>query len=78
MGEKQGVNRMAEIAAMYGKSLGECFRMRIGACEIECAFTKWGLVEFYWHNNPPRYRNLLQDLATGEAVIVDEEQRTAH
>lgn len=67
-------NRMAEVAAMFGKKLGEEFmaKLKVGF-EINCKFTNEGLkqeiVDGDWYDNDTFLRRLL----TGEAEIVEGE-----
>jgi hypothetical protein len=66
-------NKMAEVAKMFGKKLGEEFGIKREIVTNKARFTKDGL-EFYdflsdqWigFNKP------LQELLTGTAVIVDD------
>lgn len=66
-------NKMAEVAAMFGKNLGERFAVVLNGEVISCQFTKYGLNTYGTYENP--YIDLdkfvLADLLTGEAVIVD-------
>ena len=67
-------NKMEQVAAMFGKKLGEEFRVQnsqgrgsaVMFCE-EGVMTRPGL-HHTWFNN----KFLLNDLLTGEAVIVNE------
>ncbi len=65
-------NRMADVAALFGKELGEEFmaRLKVGF-EINCKFTNEGfkqeLVDGDWYDND----NFLRRLLTGEAEIVE-------
>jgi hypothetical protein len=67
-------NKMAQVAAMFGKKLGEEFtaRLKVGF-EINCKFTNEGLkqeiVDGDWYDND----NFLRRLLTGQAEIVDGE-----
>ena len=59
-------NRMAEVAALFGKKLGEEFRTKDGG--LMYAFDSVGLAEYgIVYNN-----EMLRKLLTGEAEIVEE------
>lgn len=64
-------NKMAEVAKMFGKELGEVFDIKWGVCEYTIRFTKDGMevTDDYgeWYE-----AQLYRVLLTGEAVIVDE------
>ena len=68
-------NKMEQVAAMFGKKLGEEFmaRLKVGF-EINCKFTNEGLKQEIfddgWYDNDSFLRRLL----TGEAEIVEEEE----
>lgn len=73
-------NKMAEVAAMFGKKLGEPFE--VGICgelkskRHKCKLTEGGLYEWYedwqkWVFDP---EDILHDLLTGEAEIVEDEK----
>jgi len=70
-------NKMAEVAKLFGKKLGEEFTlMSKYKDKIDCKFTKRGLMYldknfFDWQVSGDI---LLTDLLTGKAVIVDEAQ----
>jgi hypothetical protein len=67
-------NKMAEVAQLFGKELGEEFTVKDKyKTEWHCKFTKRGLMYldktfFDWQESGDY---LLQFLLTGEAVIVD-------
>ena len=67
-------NKMAYVAAEYGKRLDERFTIDLNGCRISCAFTQYGLNSFGAYDNPyiDVDANILTDLLTGEAVIVDD------
>lgn len=69
-------NRMAEVARLFGKKLGEEFAVkdRYRTRTEWCKFTEHGLLcldkaFFLWQNSD---NDLLQHLLKGTAVIVDE------
>lgn len=61
-------NKMAEVAKMFGKKLGEEFDIKWGECEYTIRFTKDGMevTDDYgeWYE-----AQLYRVLLTGEAVI---------
>ncbi len=69
-------NKMSEVAAMFGKKLDEEFKIKYGdslAFEAAVKFTKKNfrvkhLLQDYWSWD----NELLADLLTGRAVIVDD------
>jgi hypothetical protein len=66
-------NKMEQVAALFGKRLGELFRLKWGNVECLCEFTARGLrcypsEEKYTYSN----NDWLFLLLIGEAVIVDE------
>lgn len=71
-------NKMEQVAAMFGKQLGEEFKVKVD-CTIEkiilCRFSKKGLC--YQEDEKWNYEWFITDmvmaqLICGEAVIVDE------
>jgi hypothetical protein len=73
----ESANRMAEVAKMFGKKMGEEFVIQSGS-QFRGRFTKEGLegAEGYeWNEKNWTYELgswLLTDLLTGKAVILDE------
>lgn len=68
-------NKIEQVAAMFGKKLGEEFRVDEKNCRknMICKITEKGL--FFYHTTYEAWwqdSGLLSDLITGEAVIVDE------
>jgi hypothetical protein len=69
-------NKMSQIAKMYGKKLGEEFKVKCTTGKIiQCRFSKKGL--WYqeidqWNHNWFITDMLIAQLIRGEAVIVDE------
>ena len=64
-------NRMADVAALFGKVIGERFRVKFLSENRESVFTESGLQTKdldVWHIN----NAWLNYLLTGEAVIGDE------
>ena len=60
-------NRMAEVAAMFGKKLGESFTVRVGTnIASACVFKNNGL---FCEGRPCEI--MLWDLLTGRAEIVE-------
>ena len=66
-------NKMEYLAAGYGKKLDEKFMVKRDGCIFTCAFTKYGFTTFGAYENPyfDVDANVLVDLLTGEAVIVE-------
>ncbi len=68
-------NKMAEVARMFGKELGEEFKVK-GTIrdfyEVTVAFTSNGLFLRGKNAIVVNRMGVLEDLLTGEAVIVDE------
>lgn len=73
----ENTNRMAEVAKMFGKELGERFDVVICGDRFTVYFTETGMEheadvkEFNWYNLNP---HLLEGILTGRAVIVNEAQ----
>ena len=66
-------NKMAQVAAMFGKKLGEEFTVRGKAQDYLMVFTEIGLKLRQEMAYPELFENsFLRKLLTGEAVIVDE------
>ena len=72
-------NKMEQVAAMFGKQLGERFIVErdYGRFDCEfaaCGFVTYGFVTYGAYENP--YLNfddlILEDLLTGRAVIINE------
>jgi hypothetical protein len=67
-------NRMEQVAAMFGKKLGERFTIVRDYDRFDCRFMKHGLETFGVYENP--YMDfdcfILEDLLTGRAVITDD------
>ena len=68
-------NKMAEVAKMFGKRLGEEFIVNEEECRknLICKMTERGL--FFYHGSYKAWwqdSGLLSELITGEAVIVDD------
>ncbi len=68
-------NKMADVAALFGKKLGEMFTVKWGSPDFmfDCRFDEYGL---YVLSEPPFSdhfsQRLLYDLLKGRAVIVDD------
>lgn len=68
-------NKMEQVAAMFGKKLGEMFTVKWGSPDFmfDCRFDEYGL---YVLSVPPFSdyfsERLLYDLLKGRAVIVDD------
>jgi hypothetical protein len=62
-------NKMAAVAALFGKKLGEEFKMQMGDAVFIAKITEHGLVvnDCLYHHWAP----MLTDLLMGEAVIID-------
>ena len=69
-------NKMEQVAAMFGKRLGERFTVERHGERFDCAITRYGIDCFTVYENPYIEFNvsafILYDLLTGEAVIVDD------
>ena len=67
-------NKMEQVAAMFGKQLGERFTVERDYDRFDCEFAACGFLTYGASENP--YLNfdglILWDLLTGRAVIVDE------
>ena len=65
-------NKMAQVAALFGKKLGERFTVERDHDRFDCKFTLCGLAVYGAYENP--YIDfdcfVLDDLLTGRAVIV--------
>jgi hypothetical protein len=68
-------NKMEQVAAMFGKKLGERFTVERDRDIFDCRFTKRGFETSGLYENP--YMDfdcfILEELLTGRAVIVDAE-----
>ena len=66
-------NRMEQVAALFGKKLGERFTVRHDNCLFDCVFGTYGFVTYGAYENP--YLDfdtfILRDLLLGRAVIID-------
>lgn len=62
-------NKMAQVAALFGKKLNEKFKLRMSgyAEDYDAHFTAKGLVVTYFN-----YPDALFELLIGKAVIVDD------
>jgi hypothetical protein len=67
-------NKMAEVAKLFSKKLGERFKVKRDNEVFDCAITRYGIYCFSVYENPYIDLNafVLYDLLTGEAVIVDD------
>jgi hypothetical protein len=67
-------NKMEQVAAMFGKKLGERFTIERDHDRFDCEFASCGFMARGAYENP--YMDfdcfILEDLLTGRAVIVDE------
>jgi hypothetical protein len=66
-------NKMEQVAALFGKKLGERFTIERDYDRFDCRFMKHGLETFGFYENP--YMDfdcfIFMELLTGRAVIVD-------
>jgi hypothetical protein len=64
-------NKMAEVAALFGKRVGERFTVERDHDRFDCRFTKHGLDTFGVYENPYMSFDvfILEELLTGKAVI---------
>ncbi|WP_028130256.1 hypothetical protein [Selenomonas sp. AE3005] len=67
-------NKMAEVAKMFGKKLGERFTVKIDNQRYSCSFEEYGFNSYGAYENPYLSFDafILQELLTGTAVIVDD------
>jgi hypothetical protein len=67
-------NRMTEVAALFGKRVGERFTVERDHDRFDCRFTKHGLDTFGVYENPYMSFDvfILEELLTGKAVIIDD------
>lgn len=63
-------NKMAEVARLFGKKLGERFTVRYINCLYDCTFADCGFIVYSAYDDFDVF--LLQALLIGRAVIVDE------
>lgn len=67
-------NKMEQVAALFGKKLGERFTVERDHDIFDCRFMKSGFETFCAYENP--YMDfdcfILEELLTGKAVIVDD------
>ena len=72
-------NKMADVAKLFGKKLGERFDVVICGDRFTVYFTETGMKhepdvkELNWYYNLNLH--LLEGMLTGKAVIVDEDRR---
>ena len=66
-------NKMAEVAKLFNKELGERFTVQYDNYQFSCYFSDFGFCSYGVYDNP--YLDIdpfiLQDLLTGRAVIID-------
>lgn len=69
-------NKMAEVAKLFGKKLGEEFTVEHDHDRFDCEFGLCGFIARGAYENPYMAFDcfILEDLLTGEAVIVDEDR----
>lgn len=67
-------NKMEAVAQLFNKKLGERFSVKRDDMIFDCRFTKHGLDTFGIYENPYMSFDtfILEELLTGEAVIIDE------
>ena len=67
-------NKMEQVAALFGKRLGERFTVERDHDRFDCRFMKNGLETFGAYENPFMDFDvcILEELLTGRAVIVDD------
>jgi endo-1,4-beta-D-glucanase Y len=66
-------NKMEQIAKMFGKELGEEFKIKVFTDRVWIAkFTSEGLKNCHKNSEWLMASDYLNDLLTGEAVIIDE------
>ena len=67
-------NKMADVAKLFNKKLGERFSVKVDNQIYDCSFKEYGFDSYGAFNNP--YLDfdafILQELLTGTAVIVNE------
>lgn len=63
-------NKMAEVAKMFGKKIGERFTVRHDNCLFDCTFADCGFIVYGAYDDFDAF--LLHYLLIGRAVIVDE------
>jgi hypothetical protein len=66
---KMAENKMTEVAKLFGKQLGEEFKMKMGDAVFIAMITEYGMVvnDCQYHHWAP----MLIDLLMGKAVIID-------
>lgn len=66
-------NKMAEVAQLFGKELGEEFHFKVGKTVMKAKWTEMGLMstDFAGRWWPCCY---MPSLLTGQAVIVDDDR----
>lgn len=65
-------NKMEQVAALFGRKLGEEFKMKVFTGRVWIAkFTSKGLKHCHNDSEWLRANDYLNDLLTGEAEIVD-------
>lgn len=67
-------NKMEQVAAMFGKRLNERFTIDRKGYRFQARFTSYGLDILGEWDNPyiDVNANVLQDLLTGEEIVIDE------
>lgn len=68
-------NHMEEVAAIFDKRLGECFKVNFGHAANMARFTPRGMEYKNLHKDDDTWHDtsyLLVALLTGEAVVADE------
>lgn len=67
-------SKMSEVAKLFGKKLGERFKVKRDNEVFDCAITRYGIYCFSVYENPYIDLNafVLCDLLTGEAVVISE------
>lgn len=67
-------NKMAEVAKLFGKELGERFKVKVNNQIYDCSFKEYGFDSYGAYENP--YLDfdafILQELLTGTAVIIND------
>ena len=67
-------NKMAEVAKLFGKKLGERFKVKRDNEVFDCVITRYGIYCFSVYENPYIDLNafVLCDLLAGYAEVVDD------
>lgn len=66
----KAINKMAEVAKMFGKKIGERFTVRHDNCLFDCTFADCGFIVYGAYDDFDAF--LLHYLLIGRAVIIDE------